>query len=222
MLINELIDFNLPFLKATDTVESALEIMDDFRLDQIAYSNGLEYNGVFDRDILENVPNQNQLLENLQPNFQNHFLKESQHIFEAINLIQSNDIQTIAVINESFEFKGSVKATDVLLKFSQLLGLQEIGAIITLKLNKLDYSLAEIARLAEADNVKIIGSFYNTIYIENETVNTLTLKINTQEISKLVATFERHGYVIENVFANNPLESIDKQNYDMLMKYLEI
>ncbi len=222
MFAKELINYNLPFLKPTDTVDAALEIMDDYRVDELVLSNGNEYFGILERQILENINNTNQILESIQPKFENIFLRENQHIFEALTVIQAADIQIVAILNSSFEYKGSVKATDILTKYSQLMGSQEIGAIICLKLENINYSLAEISRLVETNNAKIIASYYNTINIDEEPINTLTIKLNTQEISKIVATFERYGYQIKDVFANESINSLDKANYDLLMKYLEI
>ena len=48
----------------------------------------------------------------------------------------------------------------------------------------------------------------------------LTLKLNRRDITPLVSTLERFGYTIESAFANVPIESVDQERYDALMRYL--
>jgi acetoin utilization protein AcuB len=222
MIALELINYNIPFLKPTDTVESALEMMDDFRIEQMVYSDGNQYLGVFSYSHLQSINDSNTKLSDIQPDHVNTYLNQNKHIIEIVNLVKSEDIQTIAVLDDAFNYKGSILLNDLIQKYVQLLGSAENGAIILISIEKLDYSLTEIARLIESNDVKIISSYYKTIESEGGSKNILTLKLNTQDISKVVATLERFGYNILETFANDPIESIEKERYEMLIKYLEI
>ena len=48
----------------------------------------------------------------------------------------------------------------------------------------------------------------------------LTLKLNRRDITPVVSTLERFGYQFEAAFANAPIESIDQERLDLLMRYL--
>ncbi len=218
----ELINYNIPFLKPTDTVESALEMMDDLRLEQMVYSDGNQYLGLFNYSFLQSVTKSDSLLTAIQPDHVHSHLNQNKHIIEVVNLVQAFDIQVVAVLDDALNYKGSIQLSDLMQKFIQLLGNEENGAIILLAIKKLDYSLSEISRLVESNDAKILSSYYRTIVNEEVNQNILTLKLNTQDISRVVATFERFGYTILETFANDPIESVEKERYDMLIKYLEI
>ena len=57
--------------------------------------------------------------------------------------------------------------------------------------------------------------------MNNESAN-LTLKINRENITSIVATLERFGYTVEASYAHEPVESIEQERYNMLMKYLSV
>lgn len=218
----ELINYNIPFLKPTDTVESALEMMDDLRLEQMVYSDGNQYLGLFNYSFLQSVTKSDSLLTAIQPDHVHSHLNQNMHIIEVVNLVQAFDIQVVGVLDDALNYKGSILLSDLMQKFIQLLGNVENGAIILLSIEKLDYSLSEISRLVESNDAKILSSYYRTIVNEEVNQNILTLKLNTQDISRVVATFERFGYTILETFANDPIASVEKERYDMLIKYLEI
>jgi hypothetical protein len=48
----------------------------------------------------------------------------------------------------------------------------------------------------------------------------LTLKLNRRDITPVISTFERFGYRIEAAFANAPVESIDQERLDSLLRFL--
>jgi aspartate 1-decarboxylase len=222
MIALELINYNIPFLKPTDTVESALVMMDDFRIEQMVFSDGIDYLGLFDYSHLQSINDSNTKLSNIQPNHTNTYLNQNKHIIEIVNLVQGAEIQTIAVLDDALNYKGSILLNDLMQKYVQLLGSAENGAILLLSIEKLDYSLSEIARLVESNDVKIISSYYKTTENEEGNQNVLTLKLNSQNISRVIATLERFGYIILETFANDPIVSVEKERYDMLIKYLEI
>jgi hypothetical protein len=84
-----------------------------------------------------------------------------------------------------------------------------------------DYSMTEISRLVESNNVKIISSYFSGAAYGALDEATLTLKLNRTEISPVVATLERFGYSVEGVFASTALESPDRHRLDLLLRYLE-
>jgi seryl-tRNA(Sec) selenium transferase len=84
-----------------------------------------------------------------------------------------------------------------------------------------NYSLAEISRHVESNDIKILSAFV----VEDEQDSSmikLTLKFNKTDLSRLVATFERYNYKIIAKFQETELLSNDKERLDMLLKYLSI
>jgi acetoin utilization protein AcuB len=220
MVANELINFTIPSLKPTDSVEKAIHLMEFYHVNQLVLADQDTYFGVFDLEVLENESDQDKFLVDLMPNYIHTYALESQHLYELIAIVNKNSMEVLAILDQNLNYKGCVLKNDLVYHFSNLLS-NDPGAILVLNIDDRDYSLAEIARHVEANDTKILSSFLSKSN-NSEMSNTLTLKLNKQEISRAVSTLERFGYNIAASFANNPIESVEKERYEMLIKYLEI
>ncbi|WP_338876666.1 CBS domain-containing protein [Spirosoma sp. SC4-14] len=220
MLAAELIDPMLPALKPTDTVEQALDWMQEHRTGQLVLIDQGEYRGVVSEELLMDIPDIDQPVSNAMRLFEQIYVYEDQHLYEIMSLIIQHRMDVIAVLNEGREFSGTISANELLKQFAQELGVQEAGAILILNLNERDYSMAEISRLVESNNVKIISSYFSSAAYGMPDRSRLTLKLNRRDITSVISTFERFGYHIEAAFANAPVESIDQERLDSLLRYL--
>ncbi|MDX1903122.1 MAG: CBS domain-containing protein [Thermonemataceae bacterium] len=126
----------------------------------------------------------------------------------------------IAVLNAEGRFLGAVSSHEIVAHLAQSYAFQEEGAVLVLAVHQRDYSLAEIARLVESNNVKILHLL--TEIDENEPYKILvSLKINQTDASRVIATLERFNYDIVAKFHQNLIfEEIDKDRIDLLFKYL--
>ena len=94
------------------------------------------------------------------------------------------------------------------------------GAIIVLELNEWDYSLSQIAQIIESNDVKVMS-----LSVITPVANRLeiTIKLNSNEISSVIRTFERYNIFVKSWTANT--DSIDQfyqERLDLLNKYLNI
>lgn len=220
MLAAELIDPMLPALKLTDTVGQALEWMQEHRIGQLAVTDQGEYKGLVSEDLLLDVADDERLLRDVMRLYEQVYVYENQHLLEMLSLLLQNPLEVLAVISEIREFMGSVSAQDLLKQFARELGIQEVGAILILNIDERDYSMAEISRLVESNNIKIVGSYFTSAAYGMPDRSRLTLKLNRRDISPVVSTLERFGYQIEAAFSNTPIESIDQERLDSLLRYL--
>ena len=81
-----------------------------------------------------------------------------------------------------------------------------------------DYSLAEIARLIESENTKILSCFLSSPH-GKESLE-LTLKLSREDLKHVIATLQRFGYEIKSSFYESDFLDDLKDRYDALMKYL--
>lgn len=220
MLASELIDPMLPSLKPTDSVAQALDWMQEHRVGQLVLTDQGEYRGVISEELLMDVANDEQPLSNVMRLFEQTFVYEDQHLYEIIGLILQNRMEVVAVLTEEKEFSGTISTSELLKQFAQELGVQEAGAILILNMNERDYSLTEISRLVESNGVKIISSYFSSAAYGMPDRSRLTLKLNRREITSVISTLERFGYRIEAAFANAPVESIDQERLDSLLRFL--
>jgi len=95
------------------------------------------------------------------------------------------------------------------------------GGVIVLELNANDYSLAQIARIVEDNDAKILSSHVTSI--PNSFKIEVTLKINQIDLTFIIRSFMRFDYHIKASFqGNNRYEDILRKNYDQFMLYLNV
>ncbi|GAB2545014.1 CBS domain-containing protein [Spirosoma aerophilum] len=220
MLAAELIDPMLPALKPADSVGQALAWMEEHRIGQLVLTDQGDYRGIVSEELLMDVADDERPLSDVMCLFEQTFVFDDQHLLEVLALAVQHQLEVIAVTNEEREFIGTISVGELLKKFAQELGLQEAGAILILSINERDYSLTEISRLIESNNVKIISSYFASAAFGMPDRSRLTLKLNRRDITPVISTLERFGYSIEAAFANAPVESIDQDRLDSLLRYL--
>jgi acetoin utilization protein AcuB len=221
MLAKDFINPMLPVLKSTDTVGKAIDLMEEYRIGQLPIVNELEYRGLINQDILMDADEGLPLLA-LQPEFGEVVVSENQHVLEILALTQKHDLQAVVVLDEEQKFAGTISVNELLNQFSKNLGTQELGAVLEIAVENRSYSLAEISRLIESNNTKIISSYYTSGSFSEDTKDILTLKLNRQDITSVVATLARYEYDIVGAYNFDAIETPDRERYDLLMKYLEM
>ncbi|PLK42405.1 CBS domain-containing protein [Emticicia sp. TH156] len=221
MTAAQIINHELPILKLTDTVGDALSWMEENRISQLVVVDNEQYQGILSEDILLNYDEELAISE-VMPQYTEAYIFDDQHLYEALSLISKFQLQILGVVDEDKVFTGAITATEIYNRFGELLGVQEPGAVLVIAIKNRDYSLAEISRLVESDNAKILSSYFNGSEFGEENASKLTLKINRKNISSIVATLERFGYMVEGAYAHEPIDSIEQERYDMLMKYLSV
>ena len=221
MLAKDYINPMLPVLKSTDTVGKAIDLMEEYRIGQLPIVNELEYRGLINQDILIDADEDLPLLA-LQPEFGEVVVSENQHLLEVLAVTQKYDLQAVVVLDEEHKFAGTINVNELLNHFSKNLGIQELGAVLEIAIENRSYSLAEISRLIESNNTKIISSYYTSSPISENTKDILTLKLNRKDITSVVATLARYEYDIVGAYNFEAIETSDRERYDLLMKYLEM
>jgi len=95
------------------------------------------------------------------------------------------------------------------------------GGVIVLELNANDYSLAQIARIIEDNDAKILSS--HVTFIPNSFKMEVNLKINQTDLTSIIQSFMRFDYTIKASFqGNNRQEDVLRKNYDQFMLYLNV
>lgn len=221
MLAATLINPMIPVLKLTDPVSTALDWMDEFSTKQLVVADSGIYQGIVTEDILYDVADSSDSLSKIIIQHKDIFASEDQHPYELLRLVNQFGLLIIPVLHEDRTFAGSILINDLVEHFVNELGVQEKGAVIVLRIAEQNYSLSEISRLIESNGTKILSSYYSSGESYNPTNEArLTLKLNRTHITPVIATLERFGYEIEEAHANDPIESVDQERLDMLLRYL--
>lgn len=145
---------------------------------------------------------------------------EDDHLFEIMQKMSANKLTVIPVVNKDNKYLGMITLEDLLSFFGDSYSFKEPGSIILLETDKLNYSLGEVAQIAESEGISIISSFVTSN--PDTTMLLLTLKVNTFDIGKLINAYQRYDYNILGTFTENEYVDILKERYDSLMHYLSI
>jgi len=220
MLAEELISDNIPPLKTSDTGLKALNWMDEFRVSHLPIVNNQEFLGLIsDTDILDlNAPEEplgNHPISLIRP-----FVYETEHIYEVLKMVARMHLTLIPVLNSENHYLGNISLRGLVEHFAQTTSVQNPGGIIILELNQNDYSLAQIARIVEENDTKILSLFINSH--PDSTKIELTLKVNREDIRAIIASFVRYNITVKATFQQTEFSEDLRNRFDLFMNYINM
>jgi acetoin utilization protein AcuB len=220
MLARDLISNDVPPLKVSDDSKKALEWMDDFKVSHLPVVDKTMYVGIVSDTELLDMNSPSDTIGKLKRSMTKPFVFEYQHAYDVLKLYSILKITVIPVIDAKEQYVGVITHTQLLNYFSELTAAHEPGSLIVLDLNQRDYSLSQIAQIAESNGAKVLSLFL-TPHPDSTQVD-VTLKINLQNAAPVLQTFERFGYIIKASFSQSTENQNLKERYDALMHYLNI
>ena len=173
---------------------------------------------ISEEDIL--IHNTHEAIGTYRLSFLRPFSLENEHLFEVMTKMGRYQLTMIPVIDKQENYLGIITMEELLQYFATHYSFADPGSIIVIESSKGNYSLAEIARIAESDDIIILSSFVNSIPDTSRTH--ITLKLNRQDINTFKASLERFGYEISATFSELEYHDGMKDRYDALMSYLNI
>jgi len=220
MLIEQLISPIVPTLLPSDTGSKALFMMEEAHLTQLPMVKDDQYLGLIqEHDVLDwNTPER--ALDSAD--FLNYrpAVSVTGHPFDALRMASEQNLNIVPVIDNTSRYVGAITRDDLLKYITENSGLDNPGGIIVLQIEPRQYSLSEIARICESEDVTIIATQLST---DRETgIIEVTLKTNRTNLEGLVSSFERHDYFVKEVFgAQSGAEEV-MDRYKNLMNYINM
>jgi len=88
-------------------------------------------------------------------------------------------------------------------------------------MNVNNYSLSEISRIVESNDIKILSCFLDRKPGTN--ILDVILKLNNDELSPLIQAFMRYDYHVKAVYMDqSEIGDIYKDRFDQFMKFMNI
>ena len=218
MIASELISYDIPPLKLSDSGAKALDWMEEFKVNDIPIVDQGKYIGLVQESDVLDRNNQEEAISTYNLDYRKPLAHQKQHLFEIIALIVENDVDILPVVDQDEKYLGVITTKNVLNFFSKAISIVNQGSIVTLELNVNDYSMAEIAKLVESDDAKILASFI-TSHVDSKKLE-VTLKINKTEITRILHTFERFNYVVTASYNETEYHKDLQNKYDEFMRFL--
>lgn len=219
MLVKDFITREIPVLKKYDTGEYALTLMDDFKVKHLPFVNDGVYQGlVAEKDLLA----YSDLSQELDPvAFASPSASESSHLHEVLALITRDQLSMLPIVDADGNYQGVVTREHLVDVLSDLCCADAEGSVIVLEVMPQDYSLADIARLVEANHARVLNLLYSQ---EKETGRLLiTIKIDLEDASPVIRSFERFNYTVRYHFMEKGMvDDMLSQRMNELLHYMNM
>lgn len=219
MLATEILTNDILPLRPDDNCAQAMTMMSVYRVGDLPVTQGEKLVGIVSEDQVSSVDPEKKIAE-FRHSQSYVYVMEDEHIFEILGKLAQNKISVIPVLNKEEKYLGLITQESLLKYYANTYSFKETGSIIVIKVQKSDYSLSELTRVIEMEGAIILASFLSAIQDSNSLL--VTLKINQQEISKILAALERYDYDIHATFMEDEYTSDLKSRYDLLMTYLNV
>ncbi len=221
MIAEELVNQMIPALKLNDTAEKAIIWMEELKTNQLPVIENRTFKGLITEDIILESNDLDRKIRDFKLISEHCYVNVDQHLFDIIRLAQECESELVAILDNNGNFLGVSRHEDTMKAFANTLAVQGQGGILVLEMRYIDYSMAEISRLIESDDAKILGSYLSQDHRDPSFVF-LTLKINKEDLTTVVATLERFDYNIVAKFHESNNSDTARERLDNLLNFLNI
>lgn len=219
MTAKDLITDEIPPLKHTDTGNTALHWMDEFKVSHLPVLKNNNFVGLISESDILDKENLDETLDKLFDHLPRPYVKENAHIYEVLYKISEHKISVLPVLKEDESYAGCTSIHQLMTTIANTGGIKESGGVLVLEVNQNDYSLAQIAQIVESNNAKILSSYIMSS--PDSTKLEVTLKINQIDLTRIIRTFERYDYTISATYQKSDYDEDLQVRYDALMNFLK-
>ena len=220
MIAIELMADAIPPVHTSDTIQKVLDRMVEFRLRHLPIVNEEQFLGLVAEDDLIGESDYQTAVGALALSQVNPYVLEDQHIYDVIRMFYERQLTIVPVLDAKRNYLGVISINAITEYLAKITSVAEPGGIIVLEINNKNNSLAHMAQIVESDNAQILSSYVQTF--PESTRMELTLNVNKQDISAIVATFLRYEYDIKATYNNTDHNDNARDRYDSLMNFLNL
>ncbi|MFT4833291.1 MAG: acetoin utilization protein AcuB [Marinoscillum sp.] len=221
MIAKELINYMIPPLKPKDSVARAQQWMDELRLSELPVVEEGKFLGLIDEELLFNDALKYPYVGDYPLVGNQCVVRSGVHYYEVLKISNEFGFKLVAVLDELDQFVGVISTMDLVEAFAKNASVTSPGAILALRLKLKDYSLSEICRIIESNQVKVLSSYLSPHSLDPSEL-LLTLKLNTEEVTHIKMSLENNGFFIEDTYNEQNSSNLEKERLDILLKYLKI
>lgn len=220
MLAKELISDEIQPLQVSDKAVIALHWMDEFRIGLMPVVDGGLYVGLVSEEAIFNLGNFEEPLSEIPLASLGTAVDQHQHIFDVIRNASLLKLSIVPVVDAAGSFLGVITQQAMIDYMAKLNVVENPGGIVVLEVAQNNFSLAEIARIAEADEAHVLSA--NVVSSPDSALIEVTIKFDRLNIRQVIQSLERHGYRTKaSFFEQDSVEDLHER-YDSLMNYLNI
>jgi acetoin utilization protein AcuB len=215
MFANQLLSTDLFPLKPSDTVETCLLFMADWKVAELPVVESGNLIGYVSETSIRNQSTQSTIQAFVQP-IAGRSIPPALHLFDILKRMRETELTCLAVVAET-QYLGAITFKELIRCYQQS-ALVQPGGTIVLRMKPQDYALGEIARIMEYNDAKILH-----VFITPEPTSAgdilVSLKLNKSILNTVYQTLSRYAYEVVGVY--DPSEGdIDDKQMEWFLKYL--
>lgn len=220
MTAKTLIAHDIPALSLQQTGRDAFHFLSDYHVKHLPVVHEGKLVGILSEEDVFNHKLYDPISEYDFSLMRRAAVLEDEHVFEVMRMMGDQRLTVVPVIDKEGTYLGLVSQNDLLRYFAQTASFTEQGAVLVLQMPRRDYSISTISHIIEDEGVKILSAFVTSApdpeYVE------LTLKLDRTELSRVIASLERHEYDVKETFGEVERSDFMRERYDALMHYLNL
>lgn len=220
MQIQDLNYAGYPWVQHTESVATALAMMEDEQLTHLPVVEGTTYQGLVSREALYEVSDDSIALDQLGWPLPRPSVKPTDHFLSALQVMGEQGLSLVPVITEQQELLATISALELTTTIGKFLGLQAGGALLVLEKEAQHYTASEVAKLVESNDAQLL-QLNTTVNAQTGHIQ-ITIRLNKYEVSDVIATFQRYDYTVRFYVGEEQYANELKSNYDHLIHYLKI
>lgn len=219
MFCDQIMSYDIQPLNVHDKVADALAVMEERNLGQLPVVEGDKYLGMVEQDdLLDEKPDT--LLFDLVGSLVGAAVRGNDYYLVAVKACYLYDLDIVPVSNERQEFEGVVTRETLFRQLAKMTGSEEYGSMVVLEMERKDFAPGLFNRLVESNDALITQM--NSWADPSNSLMTVVIRINKEEISDIVATFQRHGFTVRYYLGEELFRNELQSNLDHLMNYLNM
>ncbi|MFP4046127.1 MAG: CBS domain-containing protein [Bacteroidales bacterium] len=219
MIATDIISDEMPSVKTSDTGLEALNWMTFFKVSHIPIVNNKIFLGLLSENDIYDLNNPEEPIGNHNISLHKAYVLPTQHIYEILEIASRLKLTVIPVVNDSNEYIGIIKLTDLIHEFAKVSAIEKPGGIIVLEVHVNDYSVSEISQIIESNNAKVLSLYIHTI--PDSVRIEVHIKVNVSDITSILQTFNRYEYEVKaSHLEMDKHDDLYNSRYELLMRYL--
>ncbi|MFL2571355.1 MAG: CBS domain-containing protein [Parvicellaceae bacterium] len=220
MLAIDLIKDDVPPIKPYESLEKALNWMDEFRVSHLPVVDQDKYYGLVSDSLIYDSNQPNLQVAELNLTLHRPFVLEHFHFYRVIQLLVEHKLSVVPILDSNEKYLGVTTISYLMNFLTNASSFSEPGSVIVLEMNQHDYSLSQISQIVESNDAQILSNYITSV--KDSKVLEVTIKVNRKNIEPILQTFFRYDYSVKASFSEDDFELDMKNRYEGLMKYLNI